>query len=326
MKAWLLDKLAGVETMRLADVDPPRAGGGDVVIELDLAALNPADKYLAEGQYPARPPLPHVLGRDGFGTIIEVGGGVTNWKVGETALILRGEVGVARWGTLAEKVAAPAESLAKLPAGWTAEQAAGAPLVYMTAYQAITQWDKKENQVILVTGVSGGVGVATVQLGKALGHTVIGLSRSAEKSAKVVALGADLVLDPADTQWRKRIKEFLGERKVDIAVDNIGGPLFNELLDVMGMWGGISVVGRLAGPVPQFNTASLFFRRLRVGGVAVGTYTPAETREVWGRVVELLGKSGARPVIDSRWKLEQVPQAFEALAKGPMGKVLVTVR
>jgi NADPH2:quinone reductase len=196
----------------------------------------------------------------------------------------------------------------------------------MTAYQAITQWDKKENQVILVTGVSGGVGVATVQLGKALGHTVIGLSRSAEKSAKVVALGADLVLDPADTQWRKRIKEFLGERKVDIAVDNIGGPLFNELLDVMGMWGGISVVGRLAGPVPQFNTASLFFRRLRVGGVAVGTYTPAETREVWGRVVELLGKSGARPVIDSRWKLEQVPQAFEALAKGPMGKVLVTVR
>lgn len=326
MRAWLLDSLAGVETMRLVEVAAPMAGVGEVVMELEFSGLNPADRYLAEGQYPARPPLPHVLGRDGVGKVIEVGGSAGQWRIGDTALILRGEVGVARWGTLAELVAAPIGSLVRVPAGWAHEQAAGAPLVYMTAYQALTQWDlteKPAGKVVLVTGASGGVGIASVQLGKALGHTVIGLSRSAEKRAKVEALGAAACLDPEDTQWRRRLKEFLKDRKVDLAIDNVGGELLPEVIDTLGMNGCVSVVGRLAGPVPNFNTASLFFRRLRIGGVAVGTYSPADTQRVWAKVVELLDGSGARPVIDSVWPLEEVPAAFAALAKGPMGKVLV---
>jgi NADPH2:quinone reductase len=93
----------------------------------------------------------------------------------------------------------------------------------------------------------------------------------------------------------------------------------------MGMWGKISVIGRLAGPVPQFNTASLFFRRLRIGGVAVGSYQNSETRAAWKSVCALLGKIDAKPIIDSIFPFEQVPQAFERLGKGPMGKVLVEV-
>ena len=327
MKAWLLDKLAGVSTMRVAEVAEPRAGMGEVVLQVELAGLNPADRYLAEGQYPARPGLPHVLGRDGVGTVVEVGDGVSGggggWKVGEVGLILRGEVGVSRWGTLAEKVAVPTGSLTRVPEGWSQEQAAGAPLVYMTAYQAITQWGDRGKEVVLVTGASGGVGVAAVQLGKALGHTVIGLSRSAEKRKKVEALGAAVCLDPTDTQWRRKLKEFLGARQVGLVVDNIGGELFSEVVDTLGMWGCVSVVGRLAGPVPSFNTASLFFRRLRIGGVAVGTYSPSETQEVWGKVVGLLGKE--RPVVDSVWGFEEVLEAFGKLERGPMGKVLVKV-
>ena len=325
MKAWLLDKLAGVQTLRLADVAEPHAAAGEVVLDVSLAALNPADRYLAEGQYPARPPLPHVLGRDGLGRITALGAGVTDWQIGATALILRGDVGVTRWGTLAEQVAVPIESLAPVPLGWTPEQAAGAPLVYMTAYQALTQWGERGPQVVLVTGASGGVGVATVQLARALGHRVIGLSRSPAKRQQVVALGAEACLDPQDTQWRKRLKELLQDRRVDLAIDNMGGELFSDLLDTLGPGGCVSVVGRLAGPVPSFNTASLFFRRLRIGGVAVGTYSPAETRTVWAAVVALLDQHAARPVVDSQWPLDQVPAAFAALERGPMGKVLLRV-
>jgi NADPH2:quinone reductase len=229
-----------------------------------------------------------------------------------------------RWGTFAELVAVPAESLIEIPSGWTEEQAGSASLVYVTAFQALTQWeDLPAQSVMLVTGASGGVGVASTQLGVAMGHTVIGLSRGSEKHATIRSLGAALVLDPADAQWRKTLGEFLGKRKVDLAIDNVGGPLFNEVIATLGNRGRISVVGRLAGEVPQFNTATLFSRRLRIGGVAVGAYTNQESRQAWKSSLDLLNKTAARPLIDHVFPFDQLPAAFARLAKGPMGKVLI---
>src|SRR5829696_1327497 len=154
MKAWLLESLGGLDRLKLADAPDPTPAAGEVVLRVHYAALNPADYYLAEGQYPARPAFPHILGRDGVGTIEAVGPGVTTFKVGDRAVLLRSEIGVNRWGTLAEKCAIPAESLAPAPQGWSEPQAAGAPLVYLTAYQALTQWCKPlpPGSVVLVTG------------------------------------------------------------------------------------------------------------------------------------------------------------------------------
>ena len=134
-----------------------------------------------------------------------------------------------------------------------------------------------------------------------------------------------LALDPGDPQWRKTLATFLGKRKVDLAIDSIGGALFNQLIAVMGDRGRISVVGRLAGEVPQFNTAALFFRRLRIGGVAVGAYTNAESRAAWNASLGLLNKIGARPLIDRVFPFDQLPAAFERLAHGPMGKVVLKI-
>jgi NADPH2:quinone reductase len=97
------------------------------------------------------------------------------------------------------------------------------------------------------------------------------------------------------------------------------------VLDTLGNWGKVSVVGRLAGPVPQFNTASLFFRRLRIGGVAVGSYTNAESRAAWNQILALLESTGARPLIDRVFTFDQLPAAFARLTEGPMGKVLLAV-
>ena len=130
--------------------------------------------------------------------------------------------------------------------------------------------------------------MASTQLGNALGYTVIGLSRDPEKHTTLKSLGMALVLDPADPKWRKTLAEFLGQRKVDLAIDSVGGTLFPQLIATLGERGRISVVGRLAGEVPQFNTASLFFRRIRIGGVAVGAYTNQESRHAWNASVDLL--------------------------------------
>ena len=325
MKAWLLPQTGSISNLQLTDVAAPVAGEGEVVLKLEYAALNPADRYLAEGQYPARPAWPHILGRDGIGSVVSVGAGVTDWKVGDRATIVRSEVGVSRWGTFAEQVAVPVESLVKPPAEWSAEQSAGATLVYLTAWQALTQWGDFGKGVVLVTGASGGVGVASVQLGKSLGHTMIALSRSADKGEVLKTLGADIVLNPGDANWRKQLKAALGERKVDLAIDNVGGSLFNGIIDVLSMWGKVSVVGRLAGPVPEFNSASLFFRRIRIGGVAVGTYGAEESQQEWLRVIAALQGAGAKPVVDRVFPFTELPEAFARLQQGPMGKVVLKV-
>lgn len=323
MKAWLLDEFKGVESLRLASVPDPVPGPGEILLRLHYAGLNPADRYLAERLYPARPQLPHILGRDGYGTVVGLGPGVTGVKTGDRRAILRGEAGGNRPGTFAELVVLPADNLVSAPQDWSETESAGATLVYLTAYQALTQWaDLAPAATVVVTGASGGVGSASVQLAAALGHTVVALSRSPDKSARLKQLGADHVWDPRDPGWVKALKAALPGR-VDLAIDNIGGPLLPQVIDTLADRGRVSLVGRLAGPVPDFNTATLFFRRLRLGGVAVGTYSNAESRVAWEEVQRLMRPRGARPLVDRVFPFEQLKEAFARLAKGPMGKVLL---
>jgi NADPH2:quinone reductase len=326
VRAWLLDRFEGLSALGLADVPDPAPGPGEVVLQVAYAGLNPADRYLSEGQYPAKPPLPHILGRDAMGEVVRVGPDVRDLKVGDRRMLLRGEAGVSRAGTFADRVAVPAQTLVEIPPGWSDEEASGATLVDLTAYQALTQWGDLVPGVVLVTGASGGVGVASVQLARAMGHRVVALSRSAEKSKRLRELGAAIVLDPQDASWRKRLKDELEGARVDLAIDNIGGALFSQIIDTLGEHGKVSVVGRLAGPVPQFNTASLFFRRIRIGGVAVGTYSNPESRAAWTHIVQLMSARGVRPIVDSVYAFEDLPQAFARLSEGPMGKVLLKVK
>ena len=326
MKAWLLDELKGLERLRLAEVPDPIPGLGEVLLQVHYAGLNPADRYLAERQYPAKPALPHILGRDGMGTVLRAGAGVPGIRAGDRQAILRGDVGGNKPGTFAQKVVVPAEGLVEIPAGWSEPEAAGATLVYLTAYQALTMWGAlPASSVVLVSGASGGVGVATVQLAAAMGCTVVGLSRSAEKARRLQQLGAALTLNPEDSQWRQAVKGQLAPRHVDLAVDNIGGTLLPEIIDTLGDGGRVSLVGRLAGPVPGFNTATLFFRRIRLGGVAVGAYTLQESRLAWQAVLQLLARTKSRPLVDSVFPFEQILKAFARLAEGPLGKVLLQV-
>jgi NADPH2:quinone reductase len=207
---------------------------------------------------------------------------------------------------------------------------AAAPLVYLTAWQALTQWSDPpapppSGSVLLVTGASGGVGTASVQLGKSMGLTVVALSRSAEKGARLKELGADFVFDPADPNLRKVVTAAIAPRKVDIAVDNVGAALFNQVIGLLGYGGRVSVVGRSGGAVPEFNTGMLFFKRNRIGGVAVSDYTAEQAHAAWAHIIERLNTGGQKPVIDKVFPFEDVKSAFARLAEGPMGKVLVRV-
>jgi len=326
MRAWLLDGFTGLDALRLCDSHPrPVPARGEVLVRLRYAALNPADRFLAESLYPARPQLPHILGRDGMGVVESVGEGVAGFAPGDRVAILRGEAGVTKPGTFAEAVCIPQELLAAVPTGWSEQETAAAPLVYVTAHQALNQWGPLENATVLITGISGGVGLASLQLAKTYGHKVIGTTRGAAKRRRLSELGADLLLDPADGDLRTRVREFTAKKGVDLIIDNIAGPLFNVLLDTLAYGGRISVVGMLAGCVPDFNTARLFFKRTRIGGVLVTDYGPEVAQRVWKEIVSRLGAANQRPIIDSVFEFDKLREAFDKLAAGPCGKVLLKV-
>jgi NADPH:quinone reductase len=330
MRAWLMDSYEGVEKLRLGEVTDPQPGPGQVLLRVRFAALNPADAFLAQAMYPARPPLPHILGRDGVGDILAVGPGVDNGRVGETAGVLCGSTGVELWGTLAEKVVVPAANIVPIPRGWSLEETAGAPSVFLTAWQALTQWSDppappRAGSVLLATGASGGVGTASVLLGKSMNLTVLALSRSGERGVKLKELGADFVFNSEDQDLHTTVKAAIAPRTVDLVVDTVGAALFNEVVKTLGYGGRVSVVGRAGGVVPEFNTAALFFRRNRIGGVSVGDYAPEESQVAWKQIVDLLDAMGKRPVVDRVFPFEEVTAAFARLAQGAMGKVLVRV-
>ena len=316
--------------MRLGQVPDPKPGPAEVLLKVRYAALNPADAFLAQGLYPAKPALPHILGRDGVGEIEILGSSVKNFCVGEMVAILRCEAGVETPGTLAEKVVVPAESLVRIPAGWSLEEMAGAPLVFLTAWQALTQWSAPpapppERSVLLVSGASGGVGVASLLLGKAINLIVMALSRDAEKRAKLKRLGADFVFDPEDRNLSQSVSAAMSPKKVHLAIDCVGGKLLPHIIAILGYGGRISIVGRSGGTVPEFNTATLLFRRIRMGGVSVGDYTAEAAQVAWKEIVEWLETIGQRPQVDSIIPFEDVKKGFARLAQGPMGKVLVCV-
>jgi len=330
MRAWSMDGYDGVDALRMSEVPDPEPGPGQILVRVTFAALNPADAFLARGMYPAHPPLPHILGRDGVGEVVAVGPAVTRVRVGDLVGILRCQVGVETWGTLAEKVVVPEDSVAAVPQGWSPEEMAGAPLVFLTAWQALTQWSDppqppRRGSVLLVTGASGGVGVASVLLGKSMDLVVIGLSRSAQKGAMLKKLGTAHVFDPTDSDLVKNIASAIAPRKVDLAVDTVGGSVFQDVVATLGYGGRISVVGRSGGVVPQFNTATLFFRRIRIGGVSVGDYTAKDAQAAWSEITTRLDTLHRRPIVDSIVAFDEVKAGFTRLAQGPLGKVLVRV-
>jgi NADPH2:quinone reductase len=325
MKAWMLPGFTGVGSMEMnLEVARPTPSEGEVLLQLQFAALNPADYYLAEKQYPAKPTFPHILGRDGSGTVAALGPGASRFAVGDKVTILRGDAGVNTPGTLAGFVAIPEDRLAIAPAGWSMAEAAAAPLTHLTAWQSLTCWGPVPAESwVLITGASGGVGVAAIRLARAMDLRPIALSRGDSKVPALLSLGAEKVLDPTDPKIIDKIRETTGPRGVSLAIDSVGGEQFNTLLAVLADRGAISCVGRLAGPVPEFNTAKIFFKRLRIGGVSVGAYTPGEAQECWTRVVALLGSK--RPVIDRVFPFSEVPEAFARLKQGPLGKVVIGI-
>ena len=326
MRAWRFHEFGDIANYTLEEVPDATPGDGEALIKIRYASLNPADRLLIEGNYPGAGDLPLTVGRDGSGTVEKAAEG-SRFKVGDEVIVLRSEIGITRQGTLSEFVAAPESVVAHLPKGWSLQEGAAAPLVYLTAWKALViQGGLRKGQSVLVTGASGGVGIASIQLAKALGAKVIALTRSEEKRNQLMELGADAALDDGAPDLPEKVRAVLNGKGPDVIIENLGGARLDQHIGLANLNAHIMVIGLLAGRISEINMGQVLFKQVRIEGVHVGKLVPTQAQDGWRRIVETLGTAGARPVIDSVFPMEQVQEAFAHLAGGHLGKVLVEVQ
>jgi NADPH2:quinone reductase len=327
MRIWRFHEFGPIENLKLEEAPVPEPAADEALVRLRYAAINPADRFLVAKLYPRPGTPPLAVGRDGCGTIARAPAG-SGFKAGDRVLLLRSEVGVQRNGTLAEYVTVPVESLAPVPEGWTDEEAAAGGLVMLTAWQALVTEggldpDAAGGKTVLIGGASGGVGTAATMLAHAMGARVVALSRSEEKRGRLLALGAEIALDGGREGLVERVKGALGGGQVDVVVDNIAGPYLDAWIALAGFRARICIVGMLGGVDVGFNVGKMIFKRIHICGIAVGSQTAAESRAAFDRLVAVLARTGARPLVDTVYPFEQVQEAFTHLERGPMGKVVI---
>ncbi len=326
MKAFTVEAPGGWAGAALRDVPVPERRPGCALVEMHAVGLNPADNDQIFGRYPGGPQPPFIPGRDGAGVVLEADEG-GRWKIGDEVVVLQSSTTDLAHGTLCEQQWLPAENLAPLPAGWTMADGAAAPLVYLTAYQALTIGGTlRPGNVVLVTGASGGVGVAAVQLGLALGTTVIALSRSAEKRERLLGLGLQHVFAPDDPDLKGAIRKATGRRGVDVVVETVGGPSLGQAVHLLDVGGRVGVVGVRAGIEGSVPIVPLMFKRCSLHGVLLTTESPESAQQAWRTIVELLQAHHAEPIIAKRFPLTETAAAFQQLASDVFGKIVVDVR
>jgi len=325
MFAWRFGDFGDLNTKyMMEEIEVPSCEDDEVLIRLAYASINPADRLLVEGMYPGAGDLPLTVGRDGAGVVEAVGEG-SRFKVGDKVMILRSSIGITRQGTLAEYVAAPEPVVTHVPEGWGMDEAASAALVYLTAWKAlVVQGRVKEGETVLVTGATGGVGIAAVQLASALGAQAVAMTRDASKGEKLLELGASVVIE-SDTRDLAGDLQTHCKGGTDLIVENIAGDSLQSHVDACNLNGRIMVIGLLGGRDATLNFAGVLFKQVRIEGVHVGKFVPTQAQDSWRRIVDTLNEAGARPLISQVFGMGEVHEAFAHLKDGHFGKVLVQV-
>lgn len=325
MNAYLTDSPGGWDATRIVDVPLPAGREDQALVGIRAVGLNPADAFQIEGRYPGGPKPPFIAGRDAAGVIVQ-GDKTGRWKAGQHVVLLQSAVSDLRNGTLCEQQWIAAECLTELPDGWSFAEGSAGPLVYLTAWMSLTNAAPlRPDQVVLVTGASGGVGLASIHLASAMGATVVALSRSATKQVKLKEQGAHHVFSPSDDRLKEKIAAATGRKGVDVVVENVGGEQLTQAIHLLGVHGRVSVVGVLAGIEAPLPIPAFMFKRASLHGILVSDNSAAASRDDWHKILDVLRKANRRPVVDRQFPFAETRAAFEHLRGDVFGKVVVEI-
>jgi len=323
MKAILCTRHAPPEALEVVDLPDPEPGPGEVVVDVKAIGLNFFDTLIIRDLYQIKPALPFSPGAEYSGHVAALGEGVSEVKLGDPV------VGYAPYGVAREKVVAKATLLARVPAGLDLVKAAGLVVTYGTTLYALRdRGELKPGESLAVLGASGGVGLAAVELGKALGARVIACASSAEKVDFAIAHGADAGLNYTTENFRAGLKAFAGEKGLDVVYDPVGGELAEPALRSLGQLGRFLVIGFAAGEIPKIPLNLLLVKNCDARGVAFGAKAMGDPLWLKGAIEDLAGHALAGRIsahVDATFPLADCARALgEISGRRVKGKVVLT--
>jgi NADPH2:quinone reductase len=322
MKAVLCTAFGGPDTLEIADLPAPRPKEGEVVVRVGAAALNFFDTLIIAGKYQTRPPLPFSPGGELSGTVIETGEGVSEFAVGERVM---GHIG---WGGARELAVVPASRLAKVPDGLSDEVAAGLIIAYGTTLHAFRdRANLQPGETVAVLGASGGVGLAAIEIAKAMGARVIACASSQEKLEFCRDHGADETLDYSKEDLKAGLKARTGGAGVDVVYDPVGGELAEAALRATGWNGRFLVIGFASGEIPRIPINLCLLKGNAIVGVNWGEFAvrdPEASRLNNGRIMEWVRDGRLKPHVHRAYPLEKTAEALGVIARREVkGKIVI---
>ena len=322
MKALLCKAWGGPETLVLEELPSPRPGPGEVVIDVKAAGVNFPDVLIIQNRYQMKPPLPFAPGAELAGVIKEVGEGVAGFAPGDRVIAMT------TWGAFAEECVARVGQLIRMPAGVDFATAAAFTLTYGTSWHALKdRGELRAGETLLVLGAAGGVGLAAVEIGKALGARVVAAASSAEKLAVCRAHGADETIDYSTEDLRARLKSLTGDKGVDVVYDPVGGTYAEPAIRSTGWRGRYLIIGFAHGEIPRIPLNLMLLKGSSLVGVYWGDWTRREPEAAAAGMAELLGWLEAgklKPHLSGRYPLARAADALVALANRKVaGKLVV---
>lgn len=308
----------GVNALVLSEIAIPEPAVGELLVEVEVAALNFSDILMVEDKYQVRPKRPFVPGQELVG-VVRKAGPDSRFRIG--ARIASEVVG----GGFAHFAVVREDMTIEVPPEMPATVAAALPVVYTTAMIALTECSRiKEGTTVLVLAAAGGVGLAAVQIAKALGAFVIAAAGTEEKRRLASQNGADACVDYRQDGWAELVKSLTGDRGADIVVDPVGGRATEESLRCLAWGGTLLVVGFSSGEIPLIPANRLLLKRASAVGVYWNHDRDAEmVRRVTERLFEMIRRGVINPVVDDRFAFSELPAALRHLALGQSSGKLV---
>ena len=328
MKAVILRRHGALETLALEERPTPEPGPRQVLVDVRAAGVNFPDLLVIAGTYQTLPQLPFTPGKECAGVVNSVGEGVTTLKRGDRVTALIGH------GAFAEQVVLDENTAHAIPLEMSFPEAAALNLTYLTAHFALVERAQlKPGEVVLVTGAAGGVGLAAVQVAKALGATVLAAVSSPEKAAAAKASGADHIIDVSVPGLRNGLRDQVfavtDKHGADVIVDQVGGDVFDASLRAAAWRGRLVVIGFASGRIPEIKAGYILVKNIAVMGLHIGDYRdrqPEEFRRAREQLFDWYRAGKIKPHVMAAYPLQDFLAALNVVKnRQAIGKVVLTI-
>ncbi len=323
MKAVLCKEYGLPGKLVVEDIPSPKPASGQVVVSVKACGVNFPDTLIIQGKYQFKPEMPFSPGGEVAGVVKEIGEGVKRVKPGDRVIAFN------TWGGFAEEMLVEADRTILMPASMDFIPASAFVLTYGTSYHALKdRAEIKAGETMLVLGAAGGVGLAAIQIGKAMGARVIAAASSDEKLKVCRDNGADEVINYGSEDLRSRVKIITAGKGLDVVYDPVGGPYSEPALRDMAWKGRFLVVGFAAGDIPKVPLNLMLLKGCSIVGVFWGAFTknePERNRENNWELMAMYAAGKVRPHIHATYPLERAAEALnEVINKRVAGKVVLT--